>query len=135
MDLEALFKRNFTQVKFLQGTVMDPKDLERFKIRTADACIILANKECPDPDCEDADNIMRVISIKNCCPTVKIIIQLLQYHNKMYLLNIPSWNWKQGDDAVCIAELKLGLIAQSCLAPGFSSMMSNMFAMRSYKEV
>ena len=36
---------------------------------------------------------------------------------KMYLLNIPSWDWKQGDDAVCIAELKLGLLAQSCLAP------------------
>lgn len=35
----------------------------------------------------------------------------------MYLLNIPSWNWRQGDDAVCIAELKLGLMAQSCLAP------------------
>lgn len=53
----------------------------------------------------------------------------------MYLLNIPSWDWKQGDDAVCIAELKLGLLAQSCLAPGFSSLMANMFAMRSYKEV
>lgn len=35
----------------------------------------------------------------------------------MYLLNIPTWDWKQGDDAVCIAELKLGLMAQSCLAP------------------
>jgi hypothetical protein len=53
----------------------------------------------------------------------------------MNLLNIPSWDWKQGDDAVCIAELKLGLMAQSCLAPGFSSLMANMFAMRSYKEV
>ena len=35
----------------------------------------------------------------------------------MYLLNIPSWDWKRGDDAVCIAELKLGLLAQSCLVP------------------
>jgi hypothetical protein len=32
LDLEALFKRNFTQVKFLHGTVMDPKDLERAKV-------------------------------------------------------------------------------------------------------
>jgi potassium large conductance calcium-activated channel subfamily M alpha protein 1 len=95
----------------------------------------LANKESSSPDSEDEANIMRVISIKNFHPSVKIIIQLLQYHNKMYLLNIPSWDWKQGDDAVCIAELKLGLLAQSCLAPGFSSLMANMFAMRSYKEV
>ena len=48
-----------------------------------------------------------------------------------YLLNIPSWDWKQGDDVICLAELKLGFIAQSCLAPGFSTMMANLFAMRS----
>ena len=28
------------------------------------------------------------------------------------------------------AEFKLGFIAQSCFAPGFSTMMSNLFAMR-----
>ena len=49
-----------------------------------------------------------------------------------YLLNIPSWDWKQGDDVICLAELKLGFIAQSCLAPGFSTMMANLFAMRSF---
>lgn len=52
-----------------------------------------------------------------------------------YLLNIPSWDWKRGDDVICLAELKLGFIAQSCLAPGFSTMMANLFAMRSYKTV
>jgi len=52
-----------------------------------------------------------------------------------YLLNIPSWDWKRGDDAVCLAELKLGFIAQSCLAPGFSTLMANLFTMRSYKVV
>jgi len=51
------------------------------------------------------------------------------------LLNIPSWDWKQGDDVICLAELKLGFIAQSCLAPGFSTMMANLFAMRSFKTV
>ena len=52
-----------------------------------------------------------------------------------YLLNIPSWDWQQGDDVICLAELKLGFIAQSCLAPGFSTMMANLFAMRSFKMV
>ena len=33
-------------------------------------------------------------------------------------MNIPSWDWKRGDDVICLAELKLGFIAQSCLAPG-----------------
>ena len=133
--MEALYKKNFTQVTYLHGTVMNPIDLERCKIKNADACLILANKESSCPDSEDEANIMRVIAIKNFHPKIKIIIELMQYHNKMYLLNIPSWDWKQGDDAVCIAELKLGLLAQSCLAPGFSSLMTNIFDMRSYKEV
>ena len=38
---------------------------------------------CPDPDAEDAANIMRVISMKNYCAESRIIIQLMQYHNKV----------------------------------------------------
>lgn len=126
------------------------------KVHEADACLVLANKYCQDPDAEDAANIMRVISIKNYSDDIRVIIQLMQYHNKVcavpvvfirhrwidnypilqaYLLNIPSWDWKQGDDVICLAELKLGFIAQSCLAPGFSTMMANLFAMRSFKTV
>ena len=108
MELEGLFKRHFTQVEFFQGTVMDANDLDRvnvsFKlsnsvtihvlikkklmtsraqVKEADACLVLANKYCDDPDAEDAANIMRVISIKNYHDDIKVIIQLLQYHNKV----------------------------------------------------
>ncbi|XP_018306645.1 calcium-activated potassium channel slowpoke isoform X20 [Mycetomoellerius zeteki] len=133
LELEGLFKRHFTTVEFFQGTIMNPIDLQRVKVHEADACLVLANKYCQDPDAEDAANIMRVISIKNYSDDIRVIIQLMQYHNKAYLLNIPSWDWKQGDDVICLAELKLGFIAQSCLAPGFSTMMANLFAMRSFK--
>lgn len=133
LELEGLIKRHFTTVEFFQGTVMSPIDLQRVKVNEADACLVLSNKYCQDPDAEDAANIMRVISIKNFSDHIRVIIQLMQYHNKAYLLNIPSWNWKRGDDVICLAELKLGFIAQSCLAPGFSTMVANLFAMRSYK--
>ncbi|XP_046392574.1 calcium-activated potassium channel slowpoke isoform X31 [Ischnura elegans] len=133
LELEGLFKRHFTTVEFFQGSIMNPIDLQRVKVHEADACLVLANKYCQDPDAEDAANIMRVISIKNYSDDIRVIIQLMQYHNKAYLLNIPSWDWKQGDDVICLAELKLGFIAQSCLAPGFSTMMANLFAMRSFK--
>ncbi|XP_076172038.1 calcium-activated potassium channel slo isoform X22 [Ptiloglossa arizonensis] len=135
LELEGLFKRHFTTVEFFQGTIMNPIDLQRVKVHEADACLVLANKYCQDPDAEDAANIMRVISIKNYSDDIRVIIQLMQYHNKAYLLNIPSWDWKQGDDVICLAELKLGFIAQSCLAPGFSTMMANLFAMRSFKTL
>lgn len=64
-----------------------------------------------------------------------MVINLYIVELQAYLLNIPSWDWKQGDDVICLAELKLGFIAQSCLAPGFSTMMANLFAMRSFKTV
>jgi len=54
-------------------------------VKEADACLVLANKYCEDPDAEDAANIMRVISIKNYHDDIKIIVQLLQYHNKVFV--------------------------------------------------
>ena len=72
-----------------------------------------------------SENLRRFVDSSN--PTSPLV--------QAYLLNIPSWDWKQGDDVICLAELKLGFIAQSCLAPGFSTMMANLFAMRSFKMV
>lgn len=54
-----------------------------FQVHEADACLVLANKYCQDPDAEDAANIMRVISIKNYSDDIRVIIQLMQYHNKV----------------------------------------------------
>ncbi|GIY29726.1 calcium-activated potassium channel slowpoke [Caerostris darwini] len=89
LELEGLFKRHFTTVEFFQGTVMNPLDLQRVKVQQADACLVLANKYCQDPDAEDAANIMRVISIKNFSDDIRVIIQLMQYHNKS--LETPKW--------------------------------------------
>jgi len=57
-------------------------------VKEADACLVLANKYCEDPDAEDAANILRVISIKNYHDDIKVVVQLLQYHNKVS--NDPS---------------------------------------------
>ena len=35
------------------------------------------------PALEDASNIMRVISLKNYCESTRVVIQLLQYQNKV----------------------------------------------------
>ncbi|RWS12446.1 calcium-activated potassium channel slowpoke-like isoform X10 [Dinothrombium tinctorium] len=133
-DLEAYMKLHFLTVEYFQGSCLKTADLERVKMESAFACLIIANKHCIDPDSEDAANIMRAIAVKSYCANIRIIIQLMQYTNKPFLWNIPSWNSRRGDDVVCFSELKLGLIAQSCLAPGFSSMMSNLFAIRSCKN-
>ena len=46
-------------------------------------------------------------------------------------MNCPQWNAEYGDAIICINELKLGFIAQTCNAPGFSTLVGNLFGMRS----
>ncbi|MGH0184496.1 UNVERIFIED_CONTAM: hypothetical protein FKN15_015104 [Acipenser sinensis] len=79
-------------------------------MQKADACLVLSNKFCKDPHTEDACNIMRY---------------------RVYLQNIPSWDWHRGDAVICLAELKLGFMAQGCMVPGLSTLLANLFTMQS----
>ncbi|CAF1022054.1 unnamed protein product, partial [Didymodactylos carnosus] len=133
IEMEALLKRYYAKVKYFVGTVMNIADLQRVQVDKATACLIIADKECADPDGEDSANIMRVISLKNFNQRIRILLQLLQYSNKMNVASIPGWSAKHGDEIICIAELKLGLIGQSCIVPGFSTMMTNIFRVSAYK--
>ncbi|KAI5149332.1 Potassium Channel Subfamily U Member 1 [Manis pentadactyla] len=45
-----------------------------------------------DPHAEDTANIRSMLSIKNYYPKTRVIIQILQSHNKVFLPKIPSWN-------------------------------------------
>ncbi len=84
--------------------MLNAYDLQRVRADQAAACLVLANKFCEEPDVEDAGNIMRVISLKNYCEDTRVIIQLMMYHNKGYLLNIPG------------ALFKDSVVTQLCLS-------------------
>ncbi|XP_018647290.1 calcium-activated potassium channel [Schistosoma mansoni] len=131
LQLENLLRLHFLRVKYFRGSVMDHTDLQRVKMDSADACLILASATTKDPYQTDAANIMRVIAVKNFASHIRIIVQLLQTENKAYLLNSPYWNWECGDEIICFSELKLGFLAQSCIAPGFSTLVTNLFTMHS----
>ena len=53
------------------------------QVDKATACLIIADKECPDPDGDDSANIMRVISLKNFHQRIRVLLQLLHYKNKV----------------------------------------------------
>ena len=85
------------------------------QIKEADACLVLANKYCEDPDAEDAANIMRVISIKNYHADIKVIVQLLQYHNKVSIITDYLNNYLNAYPTKNICDLlSLQLLAMSC---------------------
>lgn len=53
---------------------MNKNDLARVKSEICEAIIILGDKNTGEDDKEDANNIMRVISIKDYCPSTRVII-------------------------------------------------------------
>ncbi|CAF3436915.1 unnamed protein product, partial [Rotaria socialis] len=121
IEMEAILKRYYAKLQYFVGSIMNIADLQRVQADKATACLIIANKECQDASSDDSANIMRVISLKNFNQRIRIILQLLQYHNKLNVASIPGWNVKS-DEVICIAELKLGLIGMSCIVTGFATM-------------
>uniref|UniRef100_A0A8C7CNF9 BK channel n=1 Tax=Oncorhynchus kisutch TaxID=8019 RepID=A0A8C7CNF9_ONCKI len=134
-ELEAFFLRWFLKVTFYQGSVMQRRDMERVKVlEPTGACLIICDRFTSDQHKEDAANLMRVISIKQYCPNTRIIVQMLKHNSKAFLQNVPNWDWSRGDAVICLAELKLGFMSQSCLVPGLSTLLTNLFTMQSEIE-
>uniref|UniRef100_A0A671DSP4 Potassium channel subfamily U member 1 n=1 Tax=Rhinolophus ferrumequinum TaxID=59479 RepID=A0A671DSP4_RHIFE len=127
LELETIFKCYMAYTTFVSGSALKWEDLRRVAVESAEACLIIANPLCNDSQVEDTSNIMRVLSIKNYSPDTRVIIQILQSHNKVFLPKIPSWSWTTGDNIICFAELKLGFIAQGCLVPGLCTFLTSLF--------
>ncbi|XP_031458081.1 potassium channel subfamily U member 1 isoform X1 [Phasianus colchicus] len=134
LELEAVFKCYSPYTSFFHGSALNSEDLKRVRMESANACLILADVCTPEPYAEDISNIMRVLSIKNHYPKTRIIVQIIQSRNKAYLPNIPNWDWKMGDSIICFAELKLGFMAQSCLVPGLSTLLTSLFIRKENTE-
>ncbi|KFW63392.1 Potassium channel subfamily U member 1, partial [Pygoscelis adeliae] len=134
LELEAVFKCHSAYTTFFYGSALNSEDLKRVGMESASACLILADVHSPQPYTEDTSNIMRVLSIKNRYPNTRVILQIIQSRNKVYLPNIPNWDWRTGDSIICFAELKLGFIAQSCLVPGLTTLLTNLFIVKEDTE-
>ncbi|XP_074973587.1 potassium channel subfamily U member 1 [Phalacrocorax aristotelis] len=134
LELEAVFKCYSAYATFFYGSALNSEDLKRVGMGSANACLILADVHSPQPYTEDTSNIMRVLSIKNHHPNTRVILQIIQSRNKVYLPNIPNWDWRAGDSVICLAELKLGFVAQSCLVPGLSTLLTSLFIMKEDTE-
>eukprot|EP00111_Clytia_hemisphaerica_P000082 TCONS_00000180-protein len=128
--IQSILQRYFSKVSYFVGTIYKHHDCERVQMQEADAVIILCDKKCTNPDAEDAGNITRVILVKKFYRHVRCIVQLMRKASKAHIYNCPQWKESNGDAIVCIDELKLGIMAQSCNAPGFSTLLANLFVMR-----
>ena len=125
-DLKNVIRSNYTRVQYIVGSVLNGKDLQRAKINRSQAVFIVCDKLTNTPLEEDNANLLRLVSVKNTTTDVPVIIQLLLSTSKKQVHNIEGW--KIGRDiALCLNELKLGLLAQSCICPGISTLIANLF--------
>ncbi len=129
--LERVLRLNHTRVQYLDGSVLNSCDLKKAKIKDSLAIFILANKHTFYPTEEDHSNLFRLVSIKNTTVAVPVIVQLLHSFSKKQVNNIEGWN-RDRDVAICLNELKLGILSRSCLCPGFSTLIANLFYTADY---
>ena len=125
-ELRRVLKTHYMRVDYLMGSPLSSRDLHRCALERAKACIVLADRFSKDPLDEDRANLLQVVSVKNTVLHVPVILQLLCGCSKELLHSIPGWS-KKRDVVLCVNELRLKILAQGCLTPGFSTLISNLF--------
>ena len=129
-ELRSVLRSYYTRVQYVVGSVLKASDLAKAKIPASDklseckAVFILAEKHCKDPETEDQENLLRLVSIKNTASNIPVTIQVLLPSSKQMINYIPHTS---SDVVICLTELKLGLLARSCLCPGLSTLVGNFF--------
>ncbi|ESO07766.1 hypothetical protein HELRODRAFT_149692, partial [Helobdella robusta] len=132
MELETLYKRYYNYIVFVKGSMMAIKNLKSVRLAQADVVLILTNQSAVCADTEDTKNIMKAIAVKNYFSDSRIILQLLKAENKTICKNLPFWT--SSDHIICFTEMKMAFMAAGCLAPGFSTFLSNLLFMFSYSK-
>ena len=124
-NITAMLCSPFLQnrVRYIKGTVMNESDLYRIAADTAVACFVVCDLDTPEDSMErvDAYTALRAMVIKNFNPKCKMFVQLLTPSCKFAVENSGA------EVVLCVQELQACLMAQSCLAPGSSTMLENLF--------
>ena len=123
--MKAILKKHTQSVSYFKGCVLNSEDMSRVNMDAASAAIILSPSYSKNPESEDESNLMRIISIKNAYRHIKIIAQVFQLQSIQQVLSLAYWDSSK-DTIVCKNKLKFGLMAQNCLCPGISTLLSNL---------
>eukprot|EP00753_Platysulcus_tardus_P004449 PLAT12539.55.p1 GENE.PLAT12539.55~~PLAT12539.55.p1 ORF type:complete len:1323 (-),score=660.58 PLAT12539.55:56-3820(-) len=119
-------------ITYLEGSAMLDKDLMRAKAEHADTCFVLTDKLSRFPSEDDAASVLISLNVKRfvfqrTALEIPVQLQMLLPSNVERFLGD-----RQGiDREVCIEEIKMNILAKSCLCPGISTMVYNLVSSRS----
>ncbi|XP_067666060.1 potassium channel subfamily T member 2-like isoform X2 [Haliotis asinina] len=104
------------RVLYIRGSALKDIDLKRCRINDAEACFFLAAKNCGCRDKADQHTILRSWAVKDFAPKCRQYVQLFRAENKMHV--------KFAEHVVCEDEFKYALLANNCLYPGLSTLVT-----------
>mmetsp|Transcript_25090 Transcript_25090/g.87506 ORF Transcript_25090/g.87506 Transcript_25090/m.87506 type:complete len:1195 (-) Transcript_25090:34-3618(-) len=127
-DVQALLMdaRFDYRVQFVRGAVTSNTDLIRAGAHAAEACMVLTDPHSRNPLDADKQTLLRTLMIKNFRPTLQTLVHILDPGFEDILKQTAA---SKHDKVVCVDSLKAQLIAQSCLCPGFSTLVLNIVRM------
>lgn len=109
------------RVQYIRGTPLSTHHLGKAKLQDAAAVFVLTNQFNADSTIADATAVLMVKAIKSVCPWVPVFCQLISPSSTKH-------TWAEWDSLVCIEQLKMGILARSCVCPGFSTLVANLVA-------
>ncbi|OQR86034.1 Voltage-gated Ion Channel (VIC) Superfamily [Achlya hypogyna] len=107
------------RVVYLQGSAMLDSDLKRASAATARLCFVMINKLSTDGDQSDTASNLLTISLRHYTRRVPLFVQVLKTDN------IRHVHLSGANNIVCIDQVKLGILAKSCLIPGLCAFLCN----------
>ncbi|KAL8625209.1 hypothetical protein ACOMHN_030842 [Nucella lapillus] len=104
------------RVVYIRGSPLKDIDLKRCRINKAESVFFLCDKNCPDQEKADQHTILRSWAVKDFAPDCRQYIQLFKAANKQHV--------RFAEHVVCEDEFKFALLANNCLYPGLSTLVT-----------
>ncbi|KYQ88167.1 calcium-activated BK potassium channel [Tieghemostelium lacteum] len=130
-DLAAKYKGTATAIRYLKGTPGLAQDIERSSLERSKSIFIFSKKNKSDSLSDDNENILRILAIRSFSSSIPIFAQVMDPRNKFKMLSAGA------TQVLSIQELKMNLLAQSVLSPGFLTLVINLLRsdLRHYSDL
>ncbi|CAL8082842.1 unnamed protein product [Orchesella dallaii] len=104
------------RVIYIQGSCLKDTDLMRARMGESEACFILAARNYADKGAADEHTILRSWAVKDYAPSIPQYVQIFRPENKIHV--------RFAEHVVCEDEFKYALLANNCLFPGTSTLVT-----------
>lgn len=121
VELRTFLRSEFLRLRVTHfvGDWSDPSVVKRAAPTKAHCCLLVQDKFTDDTETSDADMIAGALSLLRVSKSVPMFIQLNSVARRFTF----SYN---RDNILCMDDLRRGLLAQNCTAPGILSVLSNL---------